>query len=288
MSRGSGKEMRQLMVAVTASTLLLVLAVIAYFMVDVVVTTNRNMRKNEEMVVLQSVQTMAQIGENVHELASDPELLNLLNQEFITELMKGNWEPLYDFILKFTLSFYPIDYIAIIKDGELVAYEFSRDLKKGLEIDISELPLTPHEKEYQELYRLGNKEGYFISRFFDIDLRMMGVEEFRVSMIVDCTQELEEAREYFRAQRNRLVARLSVVSAIAVILSLLLTTLGLRYFTRKYVVRPIEELNRAAEEIVEGTFKGEVTVDPDSAYSALQGLLRSGQKVLSRMEKELE
>lgn len=80
---------------------------------------------------------------------------------------------------------------------------------------------------------------------------------------------------------------MSIAAIIAIILTLLLTTLGLRYFTNKYVARPIEELNRAAEEIAEGTFDGELEVDKDSAYAALQGLLRSGQKVLQKMDEEM-
>jgi len=42
MQAKSGKEMRKLLVAVSVTTLVLVLAVIAYFMIDVIVTTNSN------------------------------------------------------------------------------------------------------------------------------------------------------------------------------------------------------------------------------------------------------
>ena len=107
-------------------------------------------------------------------------------------------------------------------------------------------------------------------------------------MIVDRSEELAVVTDYFEEQRNDLILRMSIVSVIAIVLSLLLTTLGLRYFTRKYVVNPIEELNRTAEEIADGTYQGEVKVDENSAYSALQGLLHSGQKVLSRMDQEMQ
>jgi len=73
----------------------------------------------------------------------------------------------------------------------------------------------------------------------------------------------------------------------SVILSLLITTVVLRRLTRKYVAKPIEALNRAAEEIIAGTYSGEVRVDEGSAYAALQGLLRSGQKVLQRLDREM-
>ena len=121
-----------------------------------------------------------------------------------------------------------------------------------------------------------------------MDLSIIGMDEpMYLNMIVDRTQEIAGIEAYFTDQRNDMILRMSIVSIVAIIITLLLTTLGLRYFTRKYVVDPIEELNHTAEEIADGTFKGEVKVDEDSAYAALQGLLRSGQKVLSRMDEEL-
>lgn len=288
MERKTGREMRKLMLAVSASVLVLVLAIIAYFMTDVVITTNRNIERNQEMVIEESVQALARIEDNVSTLISDPQLsLSLINQDMVNSLLAGDWEALYDFMVKFSVTFYPIDYIGVIRDGELVKYGFSKKMAKGLQIEASELPLQPYPDEYHKMDRFGNKEGYFVSKFFDIDVSMLGVKNFYVNMVVDRTEELAEARGYFQRQRNDLVLRLSIAAGIAVILSLLLTTLGLRYFTRKYVVKPIEELNRTAEEIASGEFEGDVVVDEGSAYAALQGLLRSGQKVLRRFEKEL-
>jgi len=68
-----------------------------------------------------------------------------------------------------------------------------------------------------------------------------------LNMIIDRTEELADIEEYFQEQRNDLILQLSIAAIIAIILTLLLTTLGLRYFTNKYVARPIEELNCAAE-----------------------------------------
>lgn len=106
-------------------------------------------------------------------------------------------------------------------------------------------------------------------------------------MVVDRTQELADIETYFKDQRNDLILRLSIAAFIAIILTLLLTTICLRYFTRKYVVKPIEKLNRGAEEIAEGAYRGEVEVDEASAYAALQGLLKSGQKVIRQFDDDL-
>ncbi len=135
---------------------------------------------------------------------------------------------------------------------------------------------------------LGGEEGYFVSVFYVIDLSDYGFAEFYVNIIVDRTQEMREVDEYFVDQRNDLILRMSIAAGVAFLLTLLITTFGLRYFTGKYVTDPIDELNRAAEEIADGTFQGEVEVDKGSAFAALQGLLRSGQLILRKMEKEME
>ena len=68
----------------------------------------------------------------------------------------------------------------------------------------------------------------------------------------------------------------------------LLSTIWLRYLIRRFVSEPIEELNTAAEQIVDGTYEGEVKVNPKSDYAAIQGLLKSGQLVLRKLDKEME
>lgn len=283
MRHKAGKEMRKLMLALSASTLVLVLAIIAYFMVDVILTTNKNIERNKELVIEQSVLALTEIGENISGMTEDPRIISIFNQELINEIISGNWEVFYDFIGEFASSFYPVEYVGVIRDGELVSFETA----PGFDLQAGEVPTQPSREDYEILDKLGDKEGFFISVFYPIDLSSVGLGEFQVNMITDRTSELAEVEGYFKDQRNDLIVRLSIASIFAVLLSLLITTIGLRYFTRKYVVRPIEKLNRTAERIADGTYKGEVEVDEDSAYAALQGLLRSGQKVLRRMDEEL-
>jgi HAMP domain-containing protein len=279
----SGREMRALVVAVSVSVLALMLAVIAYFMVDIILTTNRNIERNQQLVVEQSALALSEIGENISGMTADTRMIGMFNQELINDILSSDWETFYTFIGDFGINFYPIDYIGVMRDGEVVSFKTTR----GFNIDATELPTQPASGDYETLDRLGDQDGFFISAFYPIDLSMVGLDDFYVNMIVDRTDELATVRDYFEGQRNDLILRLSIAAVIAIILSLLLTTIGLRYFTRKYVVKPIEELNHTAEEIADGTFTGDVQVDPGSAYAALQGLLRSGQKVLRRMDEEI-
>lgn len=285
MGNKKAKEMRSLVLSVSASVLILLLAIIAYFMADVIITTNKNIDRNKEMVVEQSTMTLDSVISEITGMSTNAELFNLVNQGIIQDVLSGNMEPIYPFIVNFVLNLYPVDYIGVIVDGKTIASDDSG----GYNVDPSEMPVEPTSEDFDVLYELGDKEGFFVSQFYDVSFKNIGsFKPMSANMILDRTEEMATVTRYFEDQRNDLVLRLSIAAGVAVLLCLLLTTFGLRYFTRKYVVKPIEDLNNAAEDIANGTFEGEVQVDEDSAYSALQGLLRSGQKVLQRMDEEMK
>lgn len=279
----TGREMRALMLAVSASALLLLLAIIAHFMLDAAITSNRNIERNKKLLVEQSEMILAKVAGNISGMHKNPAMRRLFNEDLIVEVLSGNLEAFNALVGDFVIAFFPVDYVGVIRDGE-VAYHRTAP---GIEVDLGEMPASPPEGDYQTLESFAGREGFYVSAFYHIDLSNLRLGDFHINMVLDRGHEMREVERLFREQRNRQLVRMGLASAIAVVLSLLLTTLGLRHFTRKYVVRPIEGLNRIAEEIVEGTYEGEVQVKEDSAYAALQGLLRSGQKVLSRIDREM-
>lgn len=283
MKSKTGREMRNLIIAVSLINIVLVMAIIAFFMVDIIVTYNRNIEHNKEKMIQQSVLFLNQMTKNVTDIGSNAELVKYFDPELTTKVLSGDASQFYRMMVDIALGLYPVDYVGIIRDGKVVEY----GTKKGLVVDPEKMPVNPPEGDYSTLDSLDSKKGFFVSAFFATNLNMYGLGTLQGNVIVDRTAELADIETYFKEQRNNLILGMSIVAIITLILTILLTTLGLRYFTVKYVVRPIEELNRTAEEIAEGTFQGEVKVDKDSAYAALQGLLQSGQKVLRKMDKEL-
>ncbi|MBC7246709.1 MAG: hypothetical protein H5T73_02865 [Actinobacteria bacterium] len=281
----TGQEMRRLLWAISLLVLLLVLAIIAYFITDITITYNRNIEDNREKVIQESVRGLQETQSSLITGGFSPELMEVFNQDLFKKIVGGDLDTLYRVGVLITLNFYPVDYVGFIADGELVEY----GSRKGLSVDPAELSTEPPEDDYQVLDRLGGSEGFFISVFLPADFGAMGLGQGKIyaNMIIDRSEEMEEIETYFRDQRNSLLVRLLIAAAVAIIASLLVTTFGLRHFTRKYVVDPIEKINRQAREIMEGTFRGEVEVDERSAYAPLQGLLRSGHKVLARMDEEL-
>jgi HAMP domain-containing protein len=66
----------------------------------------------------------------------------------------------------------------------------------------------------------------------------------------------------------------------------LLSTFWLRYLINKYIRRPVDELNTMAQDIAAGTYHGEVVVDENSDFAALQGLLKSEQLILRKLDEK--
>lgn len=282
---GAGREMRRLMMAVSLSVIFLVLAIVCYFVTDVTLTTNRNISDNREKMIQESVNSLEETRNILVLSEFNPAYLEIFNKELTQRMVAGDLDLLYDFAVKVAILFYPVQYASIIKDGEVVAY----GTRPGWDVDPHDLPTTPPPEGYRVLDRLGDREGFFISVFNPVDLSVFGLEagEIYADLIMDRTEEVAAIEDYFHQQRNGFLIRVFIAAGLALLLSLLLTTIGLRHFMRKYVTGPIETLNRQAQEIMGGAFEGEVDLDEKSTYAPLQALLRSGQKVLQHMEREL-
>ena len=284
MKRLTGREMKKLVLAVTLMTLALVLGVIAYFMIDVILTTNSNIEKNKQMTLDKTVLQLKGIAERVGGISSNPRFLDVFNQENLQKIMMGDEELLHQTAVAMAAGMNPLEYAAVIEDGKVMAFE----VRPGVQLDADQIPADVPEGEYEVVDRLGDNEGYYVVISYPIDLSSFGLKPFVVEFAIDRTAEMQEIEAYFTEQRDDLILRMSIASVIAILLTLLITTFGLRYFTSKYVTEPIDRLNRMAEDIADGKFEGEVEVDSGSAYAALQGLLRSGQLILRKMDKEIE
>ncbi len=283
MKRKLGSEMKKLIFWATFITLLLLIAVIAYFMVDVAMTTDDNIEQNKQLMIDQAVESINKMGESIGGVSTDTTVIKYFNMDMINDIIAGDWSAFTDFAMNLALSFYPVEYVGILQADALLVYGSA----EGLEIDPSTLPPQPDEGEYVTMDKLGDQEGFFISVFYPVDLRLLGMSGVRANFIVDRTAELQTIEDTLESQRSDLLLRLSIAAGISIILFILLTTLGLRFLVGKFVMGPVDELNEAAQGIVMGTFEGEIEYDADSSFAPIQGLLRSGQKVLSRMDEEL-
>lgn len=283
MKRIVGTEMKRLMLAVTLAVLLLLVAIISYFLIDVLVTSYNNTQDNKELMIAQSVRTVDNMGANIEKMTTDWEFIELFNIDYIQRALAGDMKSLYGMIVRLTVGIQPVDYVAVIAGGQIVDYR----AKDGMTIDKASMLVTPPEDGYQTLDRLGDREGFFISCFYSVPLSRYGFEDLYLNIVVDRTSELQAIEGYFQRERNNMLTGLLIAGGIAILLSILVTTFGLRFLVEKYIVKPIEQLNRTAEQISQGCFEGEVHVDEKSAFAALQGLLKSGQVIMRLHDREI-
>jgi hypothetical protein len=75
MPRRCGGEMRNLVISTTLTVLVVVLAIMAYFMFDILVTTNENIGYNRKVIIDESVASLHMIDQSSLKMPADPELV---------------------------------------------------------------------------------------------------------------------------------------------------------------------------------------------------------------------
>ncbi len=141
MKRLTGREMKRLVFAVTVMILALVIAVIAYFMTDVIVTTDRNIEKNKQMVLDKTVMTIRDMGTHTGSISTNAKFLGMLNQDMLDRVLQGEALPLYELVVQLAAMSNPLEYVGVIVDGEVATYL----TPTGEDIDLGEIPGVPAE-----------------------------------------------------------------------------------------------------------------------------------------------
>jgi hypothetical protein len=285
MGHKTGSEMRKLTWLFAIPVVVLVIIIVAYFAMTMIVTAEHSAKRAKTIMIEQTVQAYAAMGKNFGAMNFNPAIVKSFSADVIKAFLAGNVGPIYDLVINLSAIATPSSFVALIKDGKV----YSSLANLGVEVNKSEILTKPPPKGYAIINEFGNLKGTLIYVFYPIDLTKMGINtKFYMSTVFDVTKQVKEIDTYFNNQRNSNIITLTVASVAAVLVFFLLSTIWLRYLIRRFVSEPIEELNTAAEQIVAGTYEGEVKVNPKSDYGAIQGLLKSGQLVLRKLDKEME
>jgi methyl-accepting chemotaxis protein len=277
-------EMSKLLWSFTIPVLLLVTIIVGYYLIDGIVSANNNAKHTKQLLITQTFQSYNRIGENFRSLNFGPDLVKVFNPEVTQGIFSGQMTPLYSVIKNIMTLTSPVSYMAVVSDGKVV----DSLSVKGITVDPNNVPKSPPQGEYKIVDHLGNMQGTIMEVPFTVDMSKFGLQgKFYVLAVYDLTKQVAAIDKYFNDQKQDTIIKLSITALVAVILFALLSTFWLRYLINRYIRRPVEKLNTEAEEIAAGTFQGEVVVDPDSDFAALQGLLRSGQLVLRKLEKDM-
>ncbi len=253
--------------------------IVGYYLVDGIVSANNSAKRTKQIIVQQTFVSYNKIGENFRNLSFGPGLTQMFNPEILQGILNGQLTPLHSAIKNIMTLTSAVSYMAVINDGAVV----DTMTVPGVTVDPGQVPKSPPPGEYQIKDSFGNMKGTLMQVLFTVDMTKFGLKgKFSVFAAYDLTKQVQAIDKYFSDQKRDTIIKLSMTALVALLLFGLLSTFWLRYLINRYIRRPVEKLNTSAKEIAAGTFEGEVEVDPDSDFAALQGLLKSGQLVLRR------
>jgi hypothetical protein len=278
-------EMNMLLWSFTIPVLLLVALIVATYLVYGIVNVNDNAKQAKKLLVEQSTRSYKRFGENFRNMSSySPELLNQFNPEIPRKVLSGDPTPLYALSKHIMTLTSPSEYVAVIKDGKII----DSISPSGTSVDPEGLPTTTPESGYAMLDSFNGEKGDFLDLFIPIDLSRLGAKAtFTISAVIDLTEQIKKIDKYFQDQKRDTVITLVITGIIALILFGLLSTFWLRHLINKYIRKPVDKLNTMAKDIADGTYEGEVVVDENSDFAALQGLLKSGQLILQKFNEKM-
>ncbi len=285
MRSSSRSEMNKLLWWFTIPVLLLVTVIVGYYLIDGVVSANNNAKHTKQLMINQTFESYKKIAQNFETRNFSLDMVRMLNPTIVQSVLKGDPTQLYGVIKNLQALSSPVSYLAVVADGK-IADSMSAP---GVKVDAAQVPKGQSGDEYKIISSLGNMKGTLMQVTHTIDLKQFGVQKaFTVVTVYDLTKQVKAIDKYFNDQKRSDVIKLTVTAIVALVLFALLSIFWLRHLIDRYIRQPVERLNETAEEIAAGTFEGEVVVDPNSDFAALQGLLKSGQLILRKFNVEMD
>lgn len=271
-----GNEMRRFIISTTTALLIFTVLIIAGFAVFSIIRINREEEQSKQNVIDQFLSFFEETANASKDLQMNSTIQQTMAEtDMMTEAGKMNFLPVVEFVAAVLRSTYNSEFYVFMVDGKPVAVE----TKQG--VTVSDFPATMPEQGYQILDELGGQKGTYIAVYHDTAFPGMGKNQFSY-FVVDRTAEIKALSDIYARERTNMIWVVVVSGMVAIAAAGLLSTLILRFFTRRYITRPIEELVSISHEIMEGDYKGDVVVTESSDFADLQRLLRSGQIVLEK------
>jgi len=272
-----GNEMRKYMIAIAVTVILLITAMIVYTTLDSIRRIDKELEMERERVIMQLVDYINTSLEEVAVTGTTEFMEGIINPVLFNSTNPADQLRVLQFVMDMLRAQYSCDYLAFISDGVVLI----RSVKEGL--DIQDLPSEMPEEGYEVLSELGGRKGTFISVFNIMELGPL--HGTYVDLVVDRTEEVDAMEDFYSQEKSSLVTRQIVTGIIALVVALLITTLGVYFLTRRYITAPIATLTKTSHGIMDGTFEGEVEVVEESDYVDIQRLLQSGKVLMEKMEE---
>ncbi len=112
----------------------------------------------------------------------------------------------------------------------------------------------------------------------------MGEEQFEYYRI-DVTPQAQALEELYRSSSGALLRNHVLLGLLFLLLCLVLSPLAMAWATRRYITRPILDLDAVSGRIMEGELDTRVEVDEKSAFADIARLLERARDLLKRAEQ---
>jgi methyl-accepting chemotaxis protein len=127
-------------------------------------------------------------------------------------------------------------------------------------------------------------EGYHIITFNEMpDPLGLGVS-FTNMGVKSMHEEIAAINDFYNQERKRVNLYLAIIILCTIALVVLITFFFLNYLIRKQITRPVEELSTAAEQVMQGNFDVQVSIQ---AGEELESLKRAFNEMVESFRKYL-
>jgi methyl-accepting chemotaxis protein len=166
-----------------------------------------------------------------------------------------------------------VGYVATPEGGK-----YFTSVKEGVELKEKPAHIGDPITIYKDYYREGdlvmvnmNQSSY------------PGYTEQFAYYVIDITPQAQVLDDLYQTGSSSLLKGQLLLSLLFLLLCLVLSPLAMAWATRKYITRPILELDAVSEKLMEGDLDVEITVDEKSAFADIQRLLVRAQELLKTM-----
>jgi methyl-accepting chemotaxis protein len=163
-------------------------------------------------------------------------------------------------------------YLAVVGEGKVILSKLQGETGKPLPED-----LAMEGSRFTEAFR--EKTGQLVIVYAPLS------EDLAAVVVADMTKEVNEAKQPFEEQKNRIKWIALILFIGFLILSLVVAVFIIGWANARYISGPIKDLEDKATRMMEGDTSLEIKIDEESDYYALQALLDSMQKLLREMER---
>lgn len=277
-------EMRGFLISITALVILLIVLVVLVNTIFSIRRINQDQERAKQNVKDQLVLVYSDSVNNAPKVSMDPVILANFDPTFMQAFSSGDMQRVTDYLMHLLRPLYAAEYGVAVINGKIAGSATDEGLEGYADFPLSIPDPSLDEVQSEELTSFNGEEGYFISIYSP--LTMPGIENGFFNFVIDRTAQIKALEKTYSDEKTSLIVQQVVIGLVAIAIALILSLIGVRVLTRRFITGPIEQMTAASHEIMEGTFKGEVVVDEESDFADLQRLLQSGKMLVDRMCEE--